>query len=101
LSVRDAVFDLDRYPLKDLNAAHSALLHFALDMAEHDRLDSDTPKLAELKAWDQLLRMARDWMRVAAVDAAKHHTWAEIGGVLGVTPQAAHKRFAARGEVDG
>ena len=38
--------------------------------------------------------MAQDWMRVAAVDAASHHTWAQIGGVLGVSAQAAHKRFA-------
>ena len=90
-------FDLDRYPSRDLNIAHSQLLHLALEFAEHDRIDSKRPKLAELKAWDQLERLTRDWMRVAANDAAAHHTWAEIGAVLGVSAQAAHKRLADLG----
>ncbi len=86
-------FDRDRYSDRQLNRAQAALLSSALDLAEHDRLDRKRPKLAELRAWDQLAALVDNWMRVAAIDAAKHHTWAEIGSVLGVTPQAAHKRM--------
>ncbi|MEY2472288.1 MAG: hypothetical protein QOK28_1617 [Actinomycetota bacterium] len=91
--VKASLFDRDRYSDRQLNRLQAALLSSALDLAEHDRRDAKRPKLAELSAWDQIDRVVRDWMRIAATDAAKHHTWAEIGAVLGVTPQAAHKRL--------
>jgi Fic family protein len=90
---RAPIFDRDRYSDRQLNRAQAVLLSTALDLAEHDRVDRKRPKLAELRAWDQLHVLVNDWMRVAASDAAKHHTWAEIGAVLGVSPQAAHKRL--------
>ncbi len=85
--------DRDRYSDRQLNRLQAALLSSALDLAEHDRRDASRPKLAELCAWDQIERVVKDWMRIAATDAAKHHTWAEVGAALGVTPQAAHKRL--------
>ena len=53
--------------------------------------------LIELEKYRRL--SAEEWQRVGALVAgarAVGATWKEIGEALGVTPQAAHKRFATR-----
>lgn len=63
--------------------------------------DADLPDPGDpddaLAAVVSLRRMA-DRLAIAAVRSALHQgwTWAQVGTALGVTPQAAHKRYARR-----
>ena len=84
----------DRYSNTALNRIDAALIALALDLAEADRVDGRVnPKLAELAAWGHMRKVVHHWFQMAGSDAAKHHTWAAVGGAIGITRQGAFDRF--------
>ncbi len=55
----------------------------------------DSPSLVKVATAQAHLEQARTGLQEAVTKARMHHTWAEIGEVLGMTRQAAFKRFGS------
>lgn len=60
------------------------------DMLSDDEILQTIPSIIAVQ--DQMAEFLRHWIKVAR---ERGHTWADIGGILGVSRQAAWQRFHA------